>query len=241
MIVLVVLFVYCAALSVNTSGLELPSYLTKCSKSDPNLGKCFKEKANVAIPIIAKGDPDFGIPSASPLKLPTAEINTINLTLYNAFTDDIKNVEITKAVLDFKNGKAAFSAFVKVFSALAENYTFASGEVLGVPVSGHGKFQITSEGATIDYKGDIRLYEKDGETYMELVNSSAVSNVDRSNYYFENLKSPEKSDVNQFINENWRLFRAKIKPATDPYLNQLINTPIKAIFSKVPLNKVFLP
>ncbi|GJQ86329.1 hypothetical protein Trydic_g9025 [Trypoxylus dichotomus] len=216
------------------------SYLTKCSKSDPNLGECFKEKANVAIPLIVKGDPDFGIPSLSPVKVPVIEINTLNLTLFDVFTDDIKDLKITKAVLDFKNGKAAFTAYAKTINGLAENYTLTSGEVLGIPVSGHGEFRGSIEDATIDYKGDIRLYEKDGETYMELVNSSAVSDVGHASYYFENLKSPEKSDVNQFINENWRLMRSKMKPASDFYLNQFVNTPVKAIFSKVPLNKLFL-
>ncbi|GJQ71534.1 hypothetical protein Trydic_g11242 [Trypoxylus dichotomus] len=90
-----------------------------------------------------KGDPDFGIPSLFPVKIPTVEINPVNLTLYDVFTDDIKDIEITKPVLDFKNRKAAFSASAKTINGFAQNYTPASGELLSLPVSGHGKFKAT--------------------------------------------------------------------------------------------------
>ncbi|GJQ86328.1 hypothetical protein Trydic_g9024 [Trypoxylus dichotomus] len=223
MIAFVLLVVCCFTSLVSGGGLELPSYIPKCSISDPNLNECIKEKANIAIPKIAKGDPEFGIPSVSPLKIPVAELKSLNLAFYDAYTDDIKDIKITKASLDLKNGKIAFSAYANKLEVPIGNYTVTN--LLGIPVFGHGKANITTEGVTINYKGDIELYEKDGDTYMKFANTTAEVDIKRSHYYFDNLKSPEKSDVNKYIDDNWRVLRETLQPYTDHYLNQFVNIP----------------
>ncbi|GJQ76012.1 hypothetical protein Trydic_g8803 [Trypoxylus dichotomus] len=225
----------------SAGGLELPSFIPKCSLSDPNLGDCIKEKANIVIPQIAKGVPEFGIPSLSPLSLPEAKAEALDLIVNDAYTDALKDLKVTKASLDFKSGKADFSIYLDRLHALSQNYTFSSGMLLGLPVTGHGKYNLTIVGISVNYTGDIKTYEKDGDTYVDFVNGKISSDVARGYYHFENIQSPKEKDVNRYIDDHWQDYRIKMKPAMDMYLTKFIHTPFAKIFSSVPLNKIFLP
>ncbi|GJQ86325.1 hypothetical protein Trydic_g9021 [Trypoxylus dichotomus] len=225
----------------SAGGLELPSFIPKCSLSDPNLGDCIKEKANIVIPQIAKGVPEFGIPPLSPLSLPEAKAEALDLIVNDVYIGDLKDFKVTKASLDFKSGKADFSIYLDRLHALSQNYTFSSGMLLGLPVTGHGKYNATILGISVNYTGDIKTYEKDGDTYVDLVNGKIFSDVVRGYYHFENIQSPKEKDVNRYIDDHWQDYRIKLKPAMDLYLAKFIHTPFAKIFSSVPLNKIFLP
>ncbi|GJQ86326.1 hypothetical protein Trydic_g9022 [Trypoxylus dichotomus] len=220
---------------------ELPSFLPKCSLSNPNLGDCIKENANKVIPIIAKGVPELGITSVSPLRLPVAEVKTLDLIVQDVYDDDLKNLKVTNASFDLKNGKIQFALYLDRIDSLSQNYTFTNGVLFGLPVSGHGKYNVTMTGVTVDYTGDIKTYGRNGETYVEITNAKASTNVERGYYHFENIKSPRESDVNRYIDDHWKDYRAKLKPAFDFYLAASIHAPIGRMFEHVPLNKIFLP
>ncbi|GJQ86321.1 hypothetical protein Trydic_g9017 [Trypoxylus dichotomus] len=226
---------------VSAGGLELPSFIPKCSLSDPNLGDCIKEKANIAIPIIAKGIADFGIPPVSPLSVPEAKSDVLNLIIYGVTTDDLEDLKVTKASFDFKAGKVDFTMHLDRFQLLAQNYTFINGVLLGLAVTGHGKYNLTAVGVTIKYNSDIKTYEKDGDTYVDLVQGKISFEYERGYYHFDNIQSTEQKDVNKYLDDHWQDYRKKVKPALDFYLAEYIHNPFAKIFSSVPLNKIFLP
>ncbi|GJQ86324.1 hypothetical protein Trydic_g9020 [Trypoxylus dichotomus] len=217
------------------------SFIPKCSLSDPNLGDCIKEKANIAIPIIAKGIPEFGMPSVSPLLIPEAKSEVLNIVWYGVTNDDLKDFKVTKASFDIKTGKVDFTIHLDRLQVLAQNYTITGGILLGLPVTGYGKYNLTAVGVTVNYSGDIKTYEKDGDTYVDLVQGKISSETERGYYRFENIRSTEEKDVNKYIDDHWQDYRKKVKPALDFYLTKYVHNPFAKIFSSVPLNKIFLP
>ncbi|GJQ86327.1 hypothetical protein Trydic_g9023 [Trypoxylus dichotomus] len=237
----VVLSVLSLVALVTAGEYDLPSYIPKCSLSDPNLGDCIKDKANIVIPILAKGDPKLGISSISPLQIAIAEAKALQLIVYDVFTDDLKDLKVAKASFDVKSGKAAFTLSLDRIDSFSQNYTFTNGMLLGLPVSGHGKYTVKLIGITIDYTADVKTYEKGGDTYIRLENDKCSSNLERGYYHFENLQSPNEKDINQYVDDHWQEYRAQLKPAIEFYLTEIVHVPIAKIFEKFPLNKIFLP
>ncbi|GJQ75948.1 putative juvenile hormone binding protein [Trypoxylus dichotomus] len=161
--------------------------------------------------------------------------------LYNAYSDFLKDLKITDALFDLKNNKAEFEAALDRVEVTAKNYTILNGTFVGVKASGHGSFNMTLVKVVASFKGDIRKYKKGGEDYLELTNFKVVLNVDRGYYYFENLKSEEKDDMNTYIDENWQRFRQQLLPIVETYVRTFIYYPVNVIFKEVPINKMFLP
>lgn len=94
----------------------------------------------------------------------------------------------------------------------AKNYRVESGEFIGVKAQGQGKFNMTLRKtkyctaivvlpitfflmilvkATIDFKADLRIYEKEGENYIDMVNRVVTTDLEHAYYDFENLKSAD--------------------------------------------------
>ncbi|GJQ86318.1 hypothetical protein Trydic_g9014 [Trypoxylus dichotomus] len=227
----------------SAAGSDLPPFIEKCSLSDPNLSECFKEKANLAIPFLVKGYKALSISQVLPATFDTAPCyaDGISFIIYDTYSDSLKDLKITDALFDLKNNKAEFEAVMDRVEVTAKNYTILNGTFVGVKASGHGSFNMTMVKLVISFKGDIRKYKKGGEDYLELTNSKLVSNVDRGYYYFENLKSEEKDDMNAYIDENWRKFSQQLLPVVETYMKTFVYHPVNVIFKEVPINKMFLP
>ncbi|GJQ86313.1 hypothetical protein Trydic_g9009 [Trypoxylus dichotomus] len=78
-------------------GLELPSYLRKCSLSDPNLRQCLIDNANFAIPRLVKGEAEYNWPLLSPLLIPELELPgpDFTVTLRNVRLEGFENFKMT--------------------------------------------------------------------------------------------------------------------------------------------------
>ncbi|GJQ86317.1 hypothetical protein Trydic_g9013 [Trypoxylus dichotomus] len=235
---------FCGVVSLTSAAsYDLPSYIERCSLSDPNLNECFKEKANLAIPFLAKGDKELGIPQAAPVTIPVAPSysSDFKFILYDAYSESLRDLKVTKVLFDLKTGKVDLEANLNSAVLTAKNYTILNGTIVGVKASGHGAFNMTLANLAVYFKADIRKFKKGGEDYFELANSQVTSSVERGYYYFENLKSEEKDDMNAYIDENWKKFRLQLKPTIESYLKTFIYYPINVIFNRVPINKMFLP
>ncbi|KAK9686085.1 hemolymph juvenile hormone binding protein (JHBP) [Popillia japonica] len=232
-VIFLVTFIYILSDPNGVKSAELPNYIPKCSLSDPNLNECIKENANSIIAILAKGDIDFGIPSLSPVVFQEAPGHgkNISFVLYNTYHDNIKDMQLDKASYDLENAK---------------NYTILSGKFIDVTAKGqvllgHGRFNMTLERVIMEYKADISKYEKRGDIYLDLTKSDLSTTNGHSYFYFENLKSPERADVNDYINKNSKIFVGQLKPILDRYLNTFFSYTLNVIFGKVPFTEMFLP
>ncbi|KRT84966.1 hemolymph juvenile hormone-binding protein [Oryctes borbonicus] len=126
-------------------GDDLPPYIEECSLSDPNLSKCFKEKANLAVPFLVKGYKELDIPQIEPVIFPEAPcfLDGATIVLYDVYSDLFKNVVITDATFDLKRGKVEFDSVIDHAEVLAKNYTIVNGTIIGMKASGHGMFNMT--------------------------------------------------------------------------------------------------
>ncbi|GJQ72567.1 putative juvenile hormone binding protein, partial [Trypoxylus dichotomus] len=143
--------------------------------------------------------------------------------------------------LDIKEGKAEFTLSLDRLEVEALAYSFTSGMLLGLPVSGNGKFNMTMVGITVNYSSDSKIYDKGDDTYLSLANGRTSTDMERGYYYFENLQSPKEGDINKYIDDHWEEFRIQMKPTIEFYLTKYIHTPVAKIFSEVPMDKIFLP
>ncbi|GJQ86319.1 hypothetical protein Trydic_g9015 [Trypoxylus dichotomus] len=237
--------------SANTSVWDLPPYIEKCSISDPDLNVCFKEKANRAIPRLAKGDADFGIPPTSPTVYSKSPVygDGFTMNLYDVFNDDTKNLWITDLEFDLEKGILDFTAVLNRSYVGAQNYEIVNGTFQGITATGSGKFNLTLVDIVLRFKGNVTEYQKFNETYLELkYNLSA--RVGRAYYFFENLSPLNGSsssgqqletDVNAYIDLNWQAFWSQLNPSYEAYMGTFIYYPFGVILSKVPKRKLFLP
>ncbi|GLV32915.1 uncharacterized protein CBL_20064 [Carabus blaptoides fortunei] len=79
-LLLIAVYVTCA------QATKLPSFFTKCKKSDTNIGVCLVQSGNAGMAQFSKGDDGYHIQSFSPLKLPEMYID-VNGGLYINLTD----------------------------------------------------------------------------------------------------------------------------------------------------------
>ncbi|KAI4458774.1 pnas-3 related [Holotrichia oblita] len=225
--------------------LILASYIPQCSMKDPDLNKCIKDNANKVIPVIVKGvcicDPDFGIPSLSPIDVKDLTLGGDNLKIVmtDVHCDDVKNIRLTEALFDLKNKKTAYTAVIDSLTVTAK-YTVKDGKILSRSVSGSGKYNMTYVGVTIHSKSDVNIIEKDGEKYIQLLNPTFDSDIKRGYFHLENLQSPEGGDLDEFVDKNWEAVWKEIKPSQDKAYAQFLNVPLMAIVDNVPIINILI-
>ncbi|XP_045467761.1 uncharacterized protein LOC123676106 [Harmonia axyridis] len=121
---------------------DLPLVLRnlKC-KLNNDFDACFMASANKGIPLIAKGDPEYGIPNMIPFKIPFMNlIDTSNLhvNLTNIEVHGLNKMKMVGYKSDIK--KNSFSLSLKGENITVVGNYVADGKILVMPIKGKGRF-----------------------------------------------------------------------------------------------------
>ncbi|GJQ86331.1 hypothetical protein Trydic_g9027 [Trypoxylus dichotomus] len=185
-------------------------------------------------------EPLLGLPVLSPLVIPKLDIGGANLQikLTDLRNDDLKKLRFSKALFDFANTKGGFVGFIDKVTVLA-TYSIKNGRIGSRSVSGSGKFNMTLIKNTMDYKCDVAVTEKDGEQHLYIPKSTLDLTVERAYYYFENLRLSSGGNANAYVDKNWSLVRAELKPSLDKFFKNFLTTTLTNLGATIPMRKLF--
>lgn len=120
------------------------------------------------------------------------------------------------------------------------------GKILMLPISGnglaHGNFTDIDVIATV--QGEHYRSQKTGETYYRVTDLYVDFNVGQANIYLDNLfngDSTLSNAINLFLNNNWDVVKAEIKPALENTVSEIFKTFLNKIYSKYPIDTLLPP
>lgn len=120
------------------------------------------------------------------------------------------------------------------------------GRILLLPITGNGlacgNFTDIDVVATI--QGDRYQSQDTNETHYRVIDFYVDFDVGHASINLENLFNGDKllSDaMNLFLNSNWKMLAAEIKPALENTVSELFKTFSNKIYSKFPLDTLLPP
>ncbi|KAF7266204.1 hypothetical protein GWI33_020484 [Rhynchophorus ferrugineus] len=224
----------------------LPSYITACRLSDPDLSKCAIENANKAIGPLLNGDAEYKTPKLSPMKVPELEMKSgdnlkivlKDVTLYGLEKSLVENIKI-----DPKKHKVEIVVKVPWLN-IDSQYTI-TGMILILPISGNGPANMTFYDSTFNYAFDYDLYKKkDGKDYMRITKTYTDVNIDNAYFRLDNLFNGNKElgeNMNTFLNENAKdVVKELGYPVVHKLIDFIVQKVIQTLIRVVPYDQIFL-
>lgn len=117
-----------------------------------------------------------------------------------------------------------------------------SGRILLLPITGHGKANITLINTKIEHRLIGEPFEKDGVKYMRLKEYQVAMEPKRVYLKFENLFNDKtlSEGMNRFLNENWETVFNELKVGYSKSFGLVFRELSNKIFEKVPFDNIFL-
>ena len=212
----------------NVSAANLPSFISPCSASDPNVNKCIEKAIALAGPHFADGIPELGVAPLDPVELGTVQVD--NPALKIVFTDTVvtglKGFKVNSYEINTDKGKAIFDFTSNV--TLKAHYVM-DGRVLILPIRGKGdaKIKITNLNIVLNYDFDTK------EGHWMVTGYKDHYKMDRAQFKFTNLFGGNKElaeTTQRFANDSWEVIMQEIAP---PAIDQIIKSCV------VEVNKFF--
>ncbi|XP_017778453.1 PREDICTED: protein takeout-like [Nicrophorus vespilloides] len=223
---------------------QLPNFIKKCDKNDPNFGECGIAVSRVVIPRLVTGYKELGFPPISPFHVDEIGIEateSLKLKLTDVDIYGLEKGNITDMKCDFKIGSCSTSIY---FPQLEVKGTYdIDGQVLILPIKGHGGASIKIDDAVFDFTLAWSLYKKDGVEYATPGEFVLHYNTNRSFYHFDNLFNGDKAlgdQMNNFLNENWQDLSKEVEPAVSRTISVILKTMFSRLSDQIPYNDLFL-
>ncbi|XP_069702793.1 protein takeout-like [Periplaneta americana] len=228
---------------------KLPESFPLCKRKDPNLDNCLRNAIEKSIRELKPGLPSLQMLPLDPLDITQITIRdginrpvNIKLDLNNAVAKGLSGVNIFTVRADIDKGTISADG-VLPFATLESDYEM-DGRFLVLPIKGKGKSKLTFTGMNATINLESKIETKNGKGYWNVDKLVLViKEMDNFQINFENLFNGDKAlgdNTNKILNENWRDFWKELKPAFEETFGQVFLHLSRLIFSKVPLNDIFL-
>lgn len=248
---ILVSFLFAFAIGTNAQKpVKLPKGFIKCKQNDPQFEQCVTQAGNYAIPHLAKGVREFGLPSIDPFVIPNLYVDqgnsqsvAIKLNFTNLSVIGLGNAVINNVKIDVQDKKVNLHLDIKKPLILDGTYT-VTGRVLLLPItgSGHCKFVLHNFKAPVHMSAN--LISKHKLPYWDVDNLDFDFDVTKLEILLENLFNGDKAlgnNMNLFLNENWREILTELKPAFRSAFAQVYISIVQRFFAQVPIEEVFPP
>ncbi|GLH08911.1 Uncharacterized protein GBIM_14073, partial [Gryllus bimaculatus] len=155
--------------------------------------KCAVKHANEALPHVTKGDRKYRIPSMDPLLVDSLQVDDghgplgLNMLITQAKVHGIPKTVINNVEFDFKEKQVRYDAFLPSVN-IQSKYNI-SGQVLVLPIIGHGDANLTLENVHVTYEYEFALEKmEDKEVYfIPKKHTDFRFNTTRLYIYLDNL------------------------------------------------------
>ncbi|GJQ86314.1 hypothetical protein Trydic_g9010 [Trypoxylus dichotomus] len=223
-------------------GLELPSYLRRCSLSDPYLEQCIIDNANIAIPRVVKGEAKYNWPALSPLLLPELELPgpIFNVILRNVRLEGFENFKMTYISYSLDRIPQILTFATPLFTLTAD-YTIQHTGLFSRSILGGGKLRTALEQNVMQYNWDLTKVEKDGKIYLKYDNGRLSLETGRIRYNFTDLYIPDKRNIEEFIGIHKEIINYRIRPAVERVTLTYLQSILDNFIAGVPIKDIFDP
>ncbi|RZC41969.1 takeout, partial [Asbolus verrucosus] len=167
-----------------------------CHRSDPRLSDCIKNSVESLRPLLARGIPEFDIPSCEPLCIPEVVIDRgAGAVAVRSTYRDIKVYGPSQFVLrhiriDMERNRIRIKLWLPRLQ-LTSKYTM-EGRILMMPISGTGtsRGNYTNIDATVSMHG--QRIKKDNETYFNVKDFYVDFNIGHATIQLDDLFNGNK-------------------------------------------------
>ncbi|GJQ86308.1 hypothetical protein Trydic_g9004 [Trypoxylus dichotomus] len=249
-------------------GVELPSYLRKCSKSDPNLNQCLIDNSNFAVPKVVRGmyfliesyagEARFNWPLLSPLliselELPGSDFTVILRDVRLEGLEDFKVTDMRQVV----NGAVPLYFLTADYTiqdkGLSSRSILGGGKLkisLGMPILKHLLHQTIVDALLNDISGqntykfnfDLDRTEKRGETHLKFGEDVRFSLKTKHIFYnFEDFIVSDPANFDEFIRKHKEIVEYMITPAIERMTLDHLQHVLSNFLDRAPLKDIFDP
>ncbi|XP_044764569.1 uncharacterized protein LOC123321130 [Coccinella septempunctata] len=222
---------------------ELPSGFKRCSSKDT---VCLKEAIEDALPKLADGIKELGVPPLEPIRVSKLTVGAGNIVklVQNYEKIDITGLSQSKLSdlsFDLDKGKIAFS--LKCPKVDFNGFYVVRGKILILDVFGKGKCNIRLDNLTGKVNMDVQKKEKNGMTYLKVTKFTLDAEPSNVHFQFDNLFDGNKQlgdNINNVLNDNWKEIYDELKY---DYLNAIARYTMRLsnkLFEKIPMKFIFL-
>ncbi|KAJ3651226.1 hypothetical protein Zmor_017277 [Zophobas morio] len=238
-IILCVLFVVCGC-------VKMPSTFQKCAKNKSDFNQCLLKAVENAVHQLNHPMMAVGLVSLEPL-----EVSSINIspgTGAAQFTQIYKNVKVygfSKAKFsefDFDFNKETITFECSVSNIRVEGEYDFKGRIMVIPFNGKGSGVITLDDVNFVFTFNLDEYDKNGEKYYKIKESTLVAVPQLIHFQLDNLFGEDEAlgkHLNDVFNENWKVLWDDVGSSYEEAFNQLITHAFGRFLEKVPVSEIF--
>ncbi|KYB26933.1 protein takeout [Tribolium castaneum] len=228
------------------SSVKLPSNFIKCDRKKPDFKKCGPESIHQAMRQMDKPTKELGIPSLSPLVIPSLSIAggqgsvKLDQNYKNVHIYGITNLECSKFDVDFEN-KIIENECLYPEIRMVSDYN-VDGKILILDIKGEGKGTITLEKVRILVKYNVEEYEKKGKKHFNVTHIELKMIPERVHFDLENLFNGDKKlseHVLNVLNDNWREVYNDAKSSYEDAFGQITKDIFNKVLARVSISDMF--
>ncbi|XP_001607003.1 protein takeout-like [Nasonia vitripennis] len=232
------------------SSAEIPSFLKICRRSDPHLNECIKRSVDSLRPYLRTGIPALHIPPCEPLGVPEIELSQAAgpVSISSAYT----NIKvwggtdfILKSVkLDLDKDRIRLKLYIPHLEMLS-NYNM-EGKILMLPITGKGlaSGNYTDIDVVVTIQGEKYQNQRTDKTHFRVNEFYCDFDVGHASIHLDNLFNGDETladAMNLFLNDNWKLVAAEMKPALEDTVSRLFKSFSNKIYAKYPVDTLLPP
>ncbi|KAL6428596.1 hypothetical protein ACFW04_007905 [Cataglyphis niger] len=229
---------------------NIPPFLKICHRNDPNLNECVKQSVNSLRPYLKTGIPALQIPPCEPLRVPQIEISQAvgPISITSTYTDiEVQggtNFTLKSVKIDIDKDRVRLKLYLPRLEMIA-HYNM-NGRIMLLPITGNGlaRGNFTDIEVIATVQGERYQSQKTGEIHYRVVDFYVDFDVGNANIYLDNLFNGDgtlSNAMNLFLNDNWKVVAAEIKPALENTVSDIFKTFSNKIYSKFPLDTLLPP
>lgn len=193
------------------------------------------------------GIPEINVPSLDPLYVPEIQIKhtggmQVSAGFKNITISGPTNFRLRSVRVDTKSDKFRMKIW---FPELIMRATYElKGQLLMMPINGRGD----GFGNFSDVDGVLSLklnrYERNNEEFfkvdfLQIEFNIGAAKVQLDNL-FENGDEELSKSMNHFINENWRMVTAELRPTLEKTISDVLMEVADKFFEAYPIKKLFI-
>ncbi|XP_022828311.1 circadian clock-controlled protein-like [Spodoptera litura] len=221
---------------ISAYGNAVP-FIDKCEWKDQ---ACIKKSAQKAIPSFANGLPEYGVKALDPININKVSLEESGLSLT---FEEFKVVGLSKVkILSVDRDEAPTYIKLELECPIDVTGTYtASGQLLFVPIEGHGPFQVKTNNIYIWVKAAVSTVDgSDGEKHWKIGKFEYTYEAKTKTLLdFKNLFNGDKNKaapIEKILDENWsELMKLFAKPIISKVIHEIkddIQSFVKAVPSK---------
>ncbi|XP_075975443.1 circadian clock-controlled protein daywake-like [Anticarsia gemmatalis] len=221
-----------------TMSMELPSYMSPCSRNDPHLNDCALRAANASAYKFSLGDPERGMLPLDPLYVEEMVVYIPNKQGFKVVFKD--NIFRGLSTMHFEGLKFDLQKKMIIADALVtldvKNTYELSGRLLLIPLDSKGDSSIHLKNTLLHIRYWYEHVEgPDGKIHWKIFKDDIKYEVEKANFRLENLLNDKNigDQINRVLNEMWREIVADVGPSICHSLGTAVKDNLSVLLDQV--------